>query len=249
MSSRNVSSYRRTKQLSQVAYIMHTVTLAAAFTSPNQKQTLIYSLAHDVNIRRPKSVLCSRLDYRRGDETEETDQIQTSLMQSVDIDVSTNSKQITKAAVKNAKEAVPKQNVTTDPANSSTDSIRSERSKQRMLKAQKLLEMAQVSPSQRLEMEQFRNGGNSTSSIATTSFTVRTGGQSRGKGVKHSYNTTSDVALRMADTFDSVDNLVDSKSLLPGGRWVEDDTVNQGDNGESEMELRKTRSAGQVAEV
>ncbi|KAL7534614.1 hypothetical protein ACHAXR_005995 [Thalassiosira sp. AJA248-18] len=30
--------------------------------------------------------------------------------------------------------------------------------------------------------------------------------------------------MRMADTFDSVDNLVDSKSLLPGGRWVNTDS-------------------------
>jgi hypothetical protein len=57
--------------------------------------------------------------------------------------------------------------------------------------------------------------------------------------------------MRMAGTFDSVDNLVDSKSLLPGGRWVDEEVgsaVNS-DSLSSEMDLRKIASYGQVAEV
>ena len=84
-----------------------------------------------------------------------------------------------------------------------------------------------------------------------------------------SNNRQEDVLyqMRMAGTFDSVDNLVDSKSLLPGGRWVVQDNPNNGisttattTRGEmstsntnkpvSEMDMRnKLALTGQVAEV
>jgi hypothetical protein len=52
----------------------------------------------------------------------------------------------------------------------------------------------------------------------------------------------------MGSTFDSVDNPVDSKSLLPGGRWAEERDEAVGTSA-SEMEMRNKISAGQVAEV
>lgn len=124
-----------------------------------------------------------------------------------------------------------------------TEKVRAVRSKQRMLKAQKLLEMAQVSPSQRLEMEEERRGANSTSFSATGSRLSAAPGR---------FNNTEDMyQMRMAGTFDSVDNLVDSKSLLPDGRWVEERkrSTENTDAPSSEMELRNKLAAGQVAEV
>lgn len=133
----------------------------------------------------------------------------------------------------------------TIPDNSSA-APRSNRSQQRLLKAQKLLEMAQVSPSQRLEMEQRTKVFASPSSENSTI--------SNGIAESVSIRPPPDdmYQMRMADTFDSVDNLVDSKSLLPGGRWVDGDANDGGSKsgGESEMEMRqKNTVAGQVAEV
>jgi hypothetical protein len=131
-----------------------------------------------------------------------------------------------------------------DESKVSSDKIRSARSKQRLIKAQKLLEMAQVSPSQRLEMEEARLRG--TNSASLNGRRVRTSSAAIG------LNNTKDMyQMRMAGTFDSVDNLVDSKSLLPGGRWVDEEVgsaVNS-DSLSSEMDLRKIASYGQVAEV
>lgn len=128
-----------------------------------------------------------------------------------------------------------------------TDYSRS-RSAKRLLKAKRLLEMAQISPSQRLEIAEARkasntlisNGSSNDSSNNTTStnnnnlidnnnnniidtdtvvpmgsYSMRFGG----------YGTLEEelvdmYKMRMADTFDSVDNVVDENSLLPGGRWV-----------------------------
>lgn len=131
------------------------------------------------------------------------------------------------------------------------------RSHRRMEKARKLLEMAQVSPSQRLEMEEreqlafdrrLRGGVTAAAAVVdTTSFSSSSNS-----------NGYDDVfQMRMAGTFDSVDNLVDSKSLLPGGRWVVEDSRDTATTGEtssnasfSEMDLRnKLAVTGQVAEV
>lgn len=43
--------------------------------------------------------------------------------------------------------------------------------------------------------------------------------------------TDATAELRMADTFDSVDNPVDSKSLLPGGRWMDVERGSASSNG------------------
>jgi hypothetical protein len=54
----------------------------------------------------------------------------------------------------------------------------------------------------------------------------------------------------MADTFDSVDNLVDSKSLLPGGRWTSLAANGDEEGGGAGRGLASFNdSAGQVAEV
>jgi hypothetical protein len=122
------------------------------------------------------------------------------------------------------------------------DKIRATRSKERMIKAQKLLEMAQVSPSQRLEMEEERRGANSTSFSARRS-------RSPPAAARHFNNTQDVYQMRMGSTFDSVDNPVDSKSLLPGGRWAEERDQSVSVDSSSEMEMRNKISAGQVAEV
>ena len=115
--------------------------------------------------------------------------------------------------------------------------------------------MAQVSPSQRLEMEEREQmtfdrrlrGGVTAAAAAATSFSSSSNS-----------NGQDDVfQMRMAGTFDSVDNLVDSKSLLPGGRWVVEDSRDTATTGKassnasfSEMDLRnKLAVTGQVAEV
>lgn len=127
------------------------------------------------------------------------------------------------------------------------------RSHRRMEKARRLLEMAQVSPSQRLEMEEreqmafdrrLRGGVTAAAAVSFPSSS--------------NSNSQDDVfQMRMAGTFDSVDNLVDSKSLLPGGRWVVEDSRDTATTGEtssnasfSEMDVRnKLAVTGQVAEV
>ena len=132
----------------------------------------------------------------------------------------------------------------------STNNTVNSKSAQRLLKAKRLLEMAQVSPSQRLEMEESRKSNNnnngsfnstntningksnsmnddtsSTTVVPMGSYSLRFGGSgSLEEELEDVY------AMRMADTFDSVDNLVDSKSLLPGGRWV-DTNINSKSNG------------------
>jgi len=114
------------------------------------------------------------------------------------------------------------------------------KSAQRLLKAKRLLEMAQVSPSQRLDQSQSTPPTTTTSAAATAStpnngnvmnddttpntvvpmgsYSMRFGGYG---SLEEELEQQGLYDLRMADTFDSVDNLVDSKSLLPGGRWVE----------------------------
>lgn len=129
--------------------------------------------------------------------------------------------------------------------NSDIEKIRATRSKERMIKAQKLLEMAQVSPSQRLEMEEERRGANSTSFSTRRS---RSPLPPRTSAAAHFNNTQDVYQMRMGSTFDSVDNPVDSKSLLPGGRWAEERDKSVGTSA-SEMEMRNKISAGQVAEV
>eukprot|EP00986_Skeletonema_menzelii_P013349 scaffold7689_cov139-Skeletonema_menzelii.AAC.3 len=88
--------------------------------------------------------------------------------------------------------------------------------------------MAQISPSQRLEIEEARKASSSSvnnviennNNIVDTvvpmgSYSMRFGGYGTlEEELKDMYK------MRMADTFDSVDNLVDENSLLPGGRWV-----------------------------
>jgi hypothetical protein len=115
----------------------------------------------------------------------------------------------------------------------------STRSAKRLLKAKRLLEMAQISPSQRLEIVEARKASSSSSTSIDTidtvvpmgSYSMRFGGSGTlEEELKGMYK------MRMADTFDSVDNLVDSNSLLPGGRWVYED-VND-DN------VKSTKSVG-----
>lgn len=129
----------------------------------------------------------------------------------------------------------------------------STRSAKRLLKAKRLLEMAQISPSQRLEiLQEERKMFNSTTTTTTTgvidndtvvpmgSYSMRFGG----------YGTLEEelkgmYKMRMADTFDSVDNLVDSNSLLPGGRWVyeQQQQQQQGNDGKTaSRELSKSKS-------
>jgi len=111
------------------------------------------------------------------------------------------------------------------------------KSAQRLVKAKRLLEMAQVSPSQRLEMEEAQkisqfnstsgnddvNNNDDTTVVSMGSYSMRFGGYG---SLEEEIEQQGLYELRMADTFDSVDNLVDSKSLLPGGRWV---NANSGD--------------------
>ena len=104
-------------------------------------------------------------------------------------------------------------------------------------------EMAQVSPSQRLEIMQQEslkrmNGNNGQQQpnnsnkvlsksndetditvVPMGSYSMRFGGY--GSLEEELYEMSE---MRMADTFDSLDNSVDAKSsLLPGGRWVSTD--------------------------
>ena len=144
-----------------------------------------------------------------------------------------------------------------DSSTKNKDYSSNSRSAKRLLKAKRLLEMAQISPSQRLEIEEARkassintNNYNNSSTTSTTStakdddndttmmndntidtvvpmgsYSMRFGG----------YGTLEEelndmYQMRMADTFDSVDNLVDSNSLLPGGRWVYEETAESRSN-------------------
>ena len=121
--------------------------------------------------------------------------------------------------------------VTEEPTEESSTNKKdytSSRSAKRLLKAKRLLEMAQISPSQRLEIEEARKASSSSvnnviennNNIVDTvvpmgSYSMRFGGYGTlEEELKDMYK------MRMADTFDSVDNLVDENSLLPGGRWV-----------------------------
>eukprot|EP00584_Thalassiosira_punctigera_P005369 CAMPEP_0172544070 /NCGR_PEP_ID=MMETSP1067-20121228/14306_1 /TAXON_ID=265564 ORGANISM="Thalassiosira punctigera, Strain Tpunct2005C2" /NCGR_SAMPLE_ID=MMETSP1067 /ASSEMBLY_ACC=CAM_ASM_000444 /LENGTH=978 /DNA_ID=CAMNT_0013330569 /DNA_START=63 /DNA_END=2999 /DNA_ORIENTATION=- len=128
-------------------------------------------------------------------------------------------------------------------ANKLINSDINSKSAQRLLKAKRLLEMAQVSPSQRLEMEEARKSSQSATAnrafnstngndmnddstvVAMGSYSMRFGGYG---SLEEELEQQGVYELRMADTFDSVDNPVDSKSLLPGGRWV---NTNSGHNG------------------
>jgi len=141
------------------------------------------------------------------------------------------------------------------PKSSNRSKINPKRkSAQRLLKAKRLLEMAQVSPSQRLEIMQqdaavATQQKSSTSNAQTNttksfvninkqvddpststvvpmgSYSMRFGGY--GSLEEELYSMTE---MRMADTFDSVDNSVDAKSsLLPGGRWVNEDAGSASD--------------------
>lgn len=130
----------------------------------------------------------------------------------------------------------------------------STRSAKRLLKAKRLLEMAQISPAQRLEI--LANNSTSTIGVIDNDTVVPMGSYSMRFG---GYGTLEEelkgmYKMRMADTFDSVDNLVDSNSLLPGGRWVyEQQQQQQGNNGNiddntfgkktASRELSKSKSA------
>jgi len=167
-------------------------------------------------------------------------------------------------------------NGSTNKEKSTTPNKSNSKSAQRLLKAKRLLEMAQVSPSQRLEMEEARKSAfNSTNGISDDATVVPMGSYSLRFGgygsLEEELEQQGVSEMRMADTFDSLDNLVDSKSLLPGGRWVETNgytnngAVNADDdtslsakkggeqststNSSSEMEQRKNIAAsGQVAQ-
>ena len=112
------------------------------------------------------------------------------------------------------------------------DDYSSTRSAKRLLKAKRLLEMAQISPAQRLEIL----SNSTTATIIDNDTVVPMGSYSMRFG---GYGTLEEelkgmYKMRMADTFDSVDNLVDSNSLIPGGRWVYEQQQQQqqrGNNG------------------
>ena len=164
------------------------------------------------------------------------------------------------------------------PKNSRSKINPKRKSAQRLLKAKRLLEMAQVSPSQRLEIMQQDAAAatqqkisisnaqtNTTKSLVNInkqvddpststvvpmgSYSMRFGGY--GSLEEELYSLTE---MRMADTFDSVDNSVDAKgSLLPGGRWVNEDagkSVSDTSNTstKSSSEQQKEMEGGQVAE-
>jgi len=144
------------------------------------------------------------------------------------------------------KSSLTSQNVSKD--SSTPDKIRSARSRQRMFKAQKLLEMAQISPSQRLEMEEERLLASRSADSTSASIKSR----SKPASSANHLNSTQDVyQMRMAGTFDSVDNLVDSKSLLPGGRWTDPmvDLTKNDSPKSNEKEIRNKVATGKVAEV
>ena len=151
-------------------------------------------------------------------------------------------------------------------------SKKSDKSAQRLLKAKRLLEMAQISPSQRLEIMQQEsqktnnngqqpvtttnsneNGINSnTPTISnikedTTTTVVPMGSYSMRFGGSGSLEEElwEMTEMRMADTFDSFDNSVDLKSsLLPGGRWVngEGDKVDSSSSATSSKEGKQLTS-------
>lgn len=153
----------------------------------------------------------------------------------------------------------------------------SSRSAKRLLKAKRLLEMAQISPSQRLEIEEARkasssvnNFNNSTNNdmidsstnnnnnnidtvVPMGSYSMRFGGYGTlEEELKDMYK------MRMADTFDSVDNLVDRDSLLPGGRWVytttEEEQKNkmekeEKDGGQRRSGLQSSKAASETSSL
>lgn len=129
------------------------------------------------------------------------------------------------------------------------------RSQRRMIKANKLLEMAQVSPSQRLELMEEGAAIQRTRYSYNTTDTEHPSSNDRAPkisgGSPAKYAKSEIYQMRMADTFDSVDNLVDSKSLLPGGRWTAV-AANDGDEpavGVGNRVASFNDFAGQVAEV
>lgn len=135
-----------------------------------------------------------------------------------------------------------------------------EKSNLRLMKARRLLEMAQITPSQRLETMQNNNSNMNddyfTTVVPMGSYSMRFGGfgsleeeleqpaplpsQSAVLSQQQQQQHQGMYELRMADTFDSVDNLVDSKSsLLPGGRWMSTDDNGSGGNDASSSATTK----------
>ena len=110
-----------------------------------------------------------------------------------------------------------------------------DRSAARLAKARRLLALSQISPSERLDLlgstvvplgsYSLRFGG--SGSLEDEIGEGKGGGTSRRRGAEEGATRGGDAPteLRMADTFDSVDNAVDSESLLPGGRWAADDAT------------------------
>lgn len=120
------------------------------------------------------------------------------------------------------------------------------RSAKRLLKAKRLLEMAQISPSQRLEIEEARKVKNNDNFdsfmtdetiVPMDSYSMRFGG----------YGTLEEelkgmYKMRMGDVFDIVDDFVDSNSLLPGGRWVSyEDVKNKSSEGQDQSTISGSR--------
>lgn len=143
-----------------------------------------------------------------------------------------------------------------------------EKSTLRLMKARRLLEMAQITPSQRLETMQNSNNKGMNDDYFTTvvpmgSYSMRFGGfgyleeeleqpaplPSQSAVVSQQQQQQHHQGmyeLRMADTFDSVDNLVDSKSsLLPGGRWMSTDDSSAGGNASFSTTTKGTQRQSQ----
>lgn len=140
-----------------------------------------------------------------------------------------------------------------------------EKSTLRLMKARRLLEMAQITPSQRLETMQNNNNNSVNDDYLTTvvpmgSYSMRFGGFGsleeeleqpsplpQASVLSQQQQHQGMYELRMADTFDSVDNLVDSKSsLLPGGRWMStDDSGSDGANASATATTKGTQRQSQ----
>ncbi len=151
---------------------------------------------------------------------------------------------------------------------------KNDKSTLRLMKARRLLEIAQITPSQRLEtMQVARMGTNNDDYFATVvpmgSYSMRFGGfgsleEELGQPppiISQTVSTSSSLPqqhnlqqlrsmykYRMADTFDSVDNLVDSESsLLPGGRWMtSDDGGGSVDGGNSSSSSSSSSTPGRT---
>ena len=107
------------------------------------------------------------------------------------------------------------------PQNGKNNNNNNDKSVQRLLKAKRLLDLSQISPSQRLERMSAQQQQQQQPVVVTSadtvvpmgSYSMRFGGYgSLEEEIEQNNNIA--VEMRMADTFDSLDNPVDKKSSL-----------------------------------